>query len=190
MTKIHEPGMATILPKMVIFTLPRLITVFLLASLALSGCTQANGTVPDTPLRTPGLSPTQDFPSEACQVTEPVRAKPPEDAAVQNEPRVGNYYVNDDRSIWASAWWTEAEGYPLRADKDGVKVGWYRPEGAELEITGRRMDGNAPPLEAHVPCCYPTRFQATGLYFPASGCWEVTARAAESVLSFVVWVEP
>jgi hypothetical protein len=119
-----------------------------------------------------------------------VRAKPPKDAAVQNEPEVGAYYINEDRSIWASAWWTETEVYPLRADKEGVKVGWYRPTGAALEITGQRLDGAAPSLEAHIPCCYPTRFQATGLYFPTPGCWEVGAKAAESKLSFVVWVEP
>ena len=34
------------------------------------------------------------------------------------------------------------------------------------------------------------RFRATGLSFPAAGCWEVTAAAAERELSFVVWVEP
>ena len=34
------------------------------------------------------------------------------------------------------------------------------------------------------------RFQATGLIFPTEGCWEVTAKAADSVLSFVVRVEP
>ena len=78
----------------------------------------------------------------------------------------------------------------LKASKEGVKVGWFRPAGADLEITGQRLDGQAPPLKAHVPCCYPTRFQATGLSFPTEGCWEVTARAAESELSFVVWVEP
>ncbi|MBN1451904.1 MAG: hypothetical protein JW963_12880, partial [Anaerolineales bacterium] len=73
---------------------------------------------------------------------------------------------------------------------EDIKVGWFRPEGATLEITGRRLDGKAPALEAHIPCCYPTRFQATGLVFPAEGCWEVTARAADSVLTFVVKVEP
>jgi len=97
--------------------------------------------------------------------------------------------VNEDRSIWASAWWTETEDSPLRASEEGVKVGWFRPAGAALEITGQRLDGTAPPLEAHIPCCYPTRFQATGLFFP-TGCWEVAAKAAESKLSFVVWVEP
>jgi hypothetical protein len=58
-----------------------------------------------------------------------------------------------------------------------------------MEVTGRRLDGQAPALEAEFPCCYPTRFQASGLYFPAEGCWEVTAKAADSVLTFIVKVE-
>lgn len=92
--------------------------------------------------------------------------------------------------MWASAWWSEAEEYHLRASEEGVKVGWFRPAGATLEITGRRLDAQAPALHAHVPCCYPTRFQATGLIFPTEGCWEVTANAADRALSFVVRVEP
>ena len=82
------------------------------------------------------------------------------------------------------------EDYHLRMSEEGLKVGWFRPAGAALEITGQRLDAPAPPLEAHIPCCYPTRFQATGLIFPAKGCWEITATAAESELAFVVWVEP
>lgn len=128
--------------------------------------------------------------ANTCPVTEPVWATPPEDAAVQGSPEPGYYYANDDRSMWASAWWHGQEDYRLRVSEDGVKVGWFRPAGATLVITGQRIDGQAPALEAHVPCCYPTRFQATGLYFPTEGCWEVIARAAESELAFVVWIEP
>ena len=128
--------------------------------------------------------------SDTCPVTEPVWAKPPDDSAVQNPPSFGYYFLNEDRSIWASAWWTESKEYPLRAGEGGNKVGWFRPAGAELKITGRRLDAQAPPLEAHVPCCYPTQFQATGLTFPTEGCWEVTAKAADSTLTFVVQVEP
>jgi len=127
--------------------------------------------------------------SEACPITEPAWVIPPEDSAVQNPPAYGYYYVNEDSSIWASASWP-GEEYPLRAGDEGNKVGWFRPEGATLEITGQRLDGQVAPFEAHVPCCYPTRFQASGLYFPTEGCWEVTAKAADSVLSFVVKVEP
>ena len=126
----------------------------------------------------------------ACPVTEPVWAKPPEDSAVSGTPVDGNYLVNQDRSIWASAWWTGQEENYLRAGAEGFKVGWFRPEGADLEIVGRRIDAEAAPLDVHIPCCYPTRFQATGLYFPSAGCWEITAKAADSELTFVVWVEP
>jgi hypothetical protein len=126
----------------------------------------------------------------ACSITEPVLTKPPEDSAVSGSPEDGYYYVNKDRSIWASAWWTDQEETYLRAGQEGVKVGWFRPEGADLEITGQRIDAEAAPLEAHIPCCYPTRFQATGLYFSTEGCWEITAKAAESELTFVVWVAP
>jgi hypothetical protein len=135
------------------------------------------------------MATTRDGEADACPVSEPVWAKPPEDAAIPDKPAYGHYYVNEDRSMWASAWWAES-AEQLRVSKEGVKVGWFRPEGAKLEITGQRLDAKAPPLDAHVPCCYPTRFQATGLIFPTEGCWEVTARAEDSLLSFVVWVEP
>ena len=127
--------------------------------------------------------------SSACPLAEPVWVKPPEDSAVQGSPGFGYYFVNDDRSMWASAWWTGQEEYQLRATEEGIKVGWFRPAGAMLKITGHRLDAKAPPLETYIPCCYLTRFQSTGLYFPTEGCWEVTAMAEDSRLSFVVWVE-
>lgn len=133
---------------------------------------------------------TQSASVPVCPVTEPKWLKPPHDDAVLNEPDFGYYFVNQDRSIWASAWWAVDEKYPLRVSKEGVKVGWFRPAGVELLITGQRLDGLAPPLEAHASCCYPTRFQASGLYFPTQGCWEVTATAADRALSFVVKIHP
>lgn len=129
-----------------------------------------------------------------CPLTEPVRAKPPEDSAVLDPPVEGYYFVNEDCSIWASAGWAVTEDYELhrreRREGEGHKVGWFRPSGAVLEITGQRVDAQAPPLEALVPSGYPTRFQATGLYFPTESCWEVEAKAADSELSFFVWIEP
>lgn len=128
--------------------------------------------------------------AKACPLTEPVWAKPPEDSAVLDPPAYGYYFLNEDRSIWASAEWAEQDEDPPRVSEDGVKVGWFRPGGATLEITGQRIDGEAPALESHVSCCYPTRFQASGLVFPTEGCWEVTAKAEDRELSFVVWIEP
>ena len=131
-----------------------------------------------------------DVSAGTCPVTETVWAKPPEDSAVAGSSEYGYYFVNEDRSIWASAWWTDQEGNYLNAGEEGIKIGWFRPEGAELEISGQRIDAQAPPLDAHIPCCYPTRFQSTGLVFPTEGCWEVMATAENSVLSFVIKVEP
>jgi hypothetical protein len=128
--------------------------------------------------------------ANACIRTEPFWVKPPEDSAVLDPPAYSYYFVNKDRSILASASWATVEKFQPTSSKEWIKVGWFRPEGAELKVTGQRLDGEAPPLEFEAPCCYPTRFQASGLYFPTEGCWEVTARAADKELSFVVWIEP
>lgn len=133
---------------------------------------------------------TETKPAGSCPVTQPDWVLPPDDPAVSDPPAYGYYYVNADRSIWASAWWSENKAFPLRAGGEGNKMGWFRPAGADLEIVGQRLDAEAPPLEAHASCCYPTRFQASGVYFPTEGCWEVTASAAGSLITFVVKVEP
>jgi len=167
---------------------------FVMAGVMLTGCAAVETATPAIPSVTPSAAPTavptEISPEAACPVTEPVWAIPPEDAAVQDPPAYGYYFINEDSSIWASAWYVKNTDSPLRASEEGVKVGWFRPAGAALEITGMRLDGEAPPLEAEASCCYPTRFQASGLYFPTEGCWEVTAKAEESLLTFVVWVEP
>ena len=150
---------------------PRSFIFHLLTSIVLTACTAMNTAASD------------------CQVTEPAWALPPEDSAVQDAPAHGYYFVNKDSSMWASAWWTKQDENYFRASED-IKVGWFRPAGAALEITGQRLDGETDTLDVHTPCCYPTRFQATGLIFPTEGCWEVAAKAEDRELSFVVWVEP
>lgn len=174
-----------------IHRLTAFLSLSVLAVTALPGCTAVDIFDSVSISLTPTVSPVESPPpAKACPATEPVWLKPPADAAVQNPPEFGYYFVNEDRSMWASAWWAGQEEYHVRTSEEGIKVGWFRPAGATLEITGQRLDAQAPPLKAQVPCCYPTRFQATGLVFPTRGCWEVTARAADSHLSFVVWVGP
>ena len=128
--------------------------------------------------------------AQACMLTKPLWVKPPKDSAVLSPPAYSDYFVNEDRSIWASASWAIETEDGMNVANEWIKVGWFRPAGAELIITGQRLDGEAPPFQVEASCCYPTRFQASGLYFPAAGCWEVTANAAESELSFIVWIEP
>jgi hypothetical protein len=57
-----------------------------------------------------------------------------------------------------------------------------------LTISGRRIDAEAPPLHAEIPCCYLTGFQITGTIFPTEGCWKVMAKAGKNELSFVTYV--
>jgi hypothetical protein len=69
-----------------------------------------------------------------------------------------------------------------------AKVGWWRAGDGMIKITGRRLDASAPPLEAHVPCCYSKGFQATGLAFATAGCWRVTGTFKRAHLTFTVLV--
>lgn len=137
------------------------------------------------------ISPSREnISANSCPITEPVWIKPPEDAAIPDSPTFGYYFANEDHSILASAWWVGPEDYQLHVTEEGIKMGWFRPAGTPLRLTGQRLDAKAPPLQADIPGTYPTRFQATGIYFPTEGCWEVTAEAEDSALTFVIWVGP
>jgi hypothetical protein len=70
----------------------------------------------------------------------------------------------------------------------GRKLGWYRRKGVhgKLKIYGKRLDADAPPLRAIVPDGYgDTGFQASGVYFPTEGCWQVTGEVGTARLIFV-----
>ena len=83
-------------------------------------------------------------------------------------------------------------GSRATVEQDGsihTKLGWWRGVSGRLSITGRRLDGWAAPLEAHVPAGYGRRgFQPTGLVFPTVGCWRVVGKVGDVRLAFVVRV--
>jgi hypothetical protein len=67
----------------------------------------------------------------------------------------------------------------------GVKLGWWREVAGSLRIGGWWLDARTAPLRADVPDGYGDRgFQATGVYFPTGGCWEVTGRVGSTSLTF------
>lgn len=106
-----------------------------------------------------------------------------------------DWYINADHTIWAGAvppggWPAGGVLYSGKGRIKGQKTYWVRPKGAQLVISGHRLDSEAPPVEAHIPCCYPTGFQIVGLHFPTEGCWKVSAIAGESALQFVTLVRP
>jgi hypothetical protein len=136
--------------------------------------------VPGVPGQAPGIQ-KRPKPALNCPVSPTIEAKAPSEPGV--DPLVGRWYVNNDRSIWAmlmSSW---------QAGR-GNKMPWLRPAGVQLVITGRRLDGPASPLKATVAGNYSTSFQATGLEFPAEGCWEITGKAGHKSLTFVTTVDP
>lgn len=63
---------------------------------------------------------------------------------------------------------------------------------AKLTLTGRRTDSVAPPLKTDGPGSPSWRgddqFFMTGINFPTTGCWEITAHFEDVKLTFVVWV--
>ena len=128
----------------------------------------------------------------ACPTSQLIRDTAPHDA---NADPVGpaDWYMNEDRTMWAGpvptgGWSTGGRLQSGGNQVPGHKTYWVRPQGTELVISGRRMDATAPPIRAHIPCCYPTGFQIVALHFPTPGCWEVKAEAGESRLRFVTHV--
>lgn len=151
-------------------------TIILLAGIAIglvTGRTDAQATQATAP---------KEEAISSCAVTQPILDEPPADP-LADPFGFGEWIVNADRSIW------------VRLPPDGVwrasgeKIIWIRPAGNTLTISGQRLDGAAPPLRADIPCCYTTGFQVTGLYFPAEGCWAVTASAGAHQLHFVTQVK-
>ena len=71
----------------------------------------------------------------------------------------------------------------------------YREEyPPKLKVTGKRLDGEAPPLLT-LPAtnAFPGPAAAAmlvGIYVPAPGCWEITGDYKVQKLSFVVWLQP
>ena len=65
-----------------------------------------------------------------------------------------------------------------------IKLAWRRGvRGTPLSIEGHRLDADAPPLRSWIP---PhdgdTGGQSTNLFFPTTGCWQVTGRLASTPL--------
>jgi hypothetical protein len=115
-----------------------------------------------------------------CPVTPTVIDTPPDDPNADPFGS-GPWFINADKTIWAGPGpehWAAGES--------GNKVIWIRPTGTQLEVSGQRLDADAPELEVWIPDGYLTGFQVTGMTFPTPGCWEVTATAGESELKFVV----
>jgi len=71
------------------------------------------------------------------------------------------------------------------------KVLWYREHEGQLRVGGTRLDAPAPPALIDLPSGYGDRGnQASTLYFPTEGCWEIVAGLTNRELHFVIYVRP
>jgi hypothetical protein len=154
---------------------------------------------PDATLTTPRPGETTAAPAAAsrtvtiadgtCPITRPA---PPEAVPQRVIDEIGpgssvpvtradfhNWYGND--ALWV--------GLYTEGARQSEKFWWVRLGWGKLTITGRRLDAQASPAVGDVPEGYgETGFQASGIDFPAAGCWEVTGTLAGKELQFVVMV--
>lgn len=125
----------------------------------------------------------EDF---TCPVTPPNGSLPPGETV--NSP---DYLGNGE--LWTALWpdgKVIMESHNVEADGSySMKWGFIRGVTGPLIVEGHRLDADAEPLRADIPEGYgDSGFQVTGLFFPTTGCWEVTARVGDSSLTFVTEV--
>jgi hypothetical protein len=128
--------------------------------------------------------------AERCPVTLPRAVGPP--GARDFFFGWGSSYGNG--KLWVGGLWPHGvivagKDFIERDGSVGMKFGWWRKARGLLTITGRRLDAPAPPARGDVPSGYGmSGFQASGVYFPTEGCWEVTGRVGRTTLTFVTFV--
>lgn len=119
-----------------------------------------------------------------CQVTIANRSTPPGES-----PQAGDH---GEGGLWTSLWpkgTVVADGTQIATDGSiHMKWPWWRGVDApgQLQVEGRRLDGDSAPLVAEVNPNYgDSGFQPTTLIFPTPGCWEITATAGSARLVIV-----
>lgn len=96
-------------------------------------------------------------------------------------------------SLWVGGLWQHGIVIMTRDNIDSqgrleMKFGWYRLTSGYLKITGRRLDGPAPPASGMTSGYGLTGFNASGVIFPTEGCWQITGRVGRVSLTFSTFV--
>jgi len=74
-----------------------------------------------------------------------------------------------------------------------VDFNWREEYPPAIKVTGKRLDGDAPPLLTLRPTNAfpgPGAAMLVGVYMPTPGCWEITAEYRGEKLSYVAWIKP
>jgi hypothetical protein len=148
------------------------------------------------PAPTPFLS-AQSAQSTTCPVTTPNGNRPPDAVLARGRllsSDLSQLHGNGAIStfLWPGGTVVFRKGGPGLVLPDGsmsMKFFWLLATDDRVSLTGRRLDADAPPLRAVIPDGYVGKgFQPSGLVFPTTGCWEVTASAGAAKLTFVTAV--
>jgi len=151
-----------------------------------------------------GTQPRSGVPA-SCPVTTPPAH--PFTPPAWSEPGDDSFWLGSEK-LWTEGsksgvweWEPHKPGHEHEAQPLTVKISWgsvdyyWRKEPRpNLTLTGRRLDGEAPPLLLMpmtniVGTNARHGFMLSGVYVPTPGCWEITGEYRGQKLSFVVWVQ-
>jgi hypothetical protein len=131
-----------------------------------------------------------------CPVTKPpnpVFTPPPSYPQAQ-----GNSYYVGTPKLWVLVYAAPWSDLPRWPEGYRQKIAWWS-DGYDakadplpsIAISGRRLDGNAPPMVVTGANGSWTNvdFIMSGVNFPTTGCWEITGKFKGAKVQFVVWVE-
>ena len=139
-------------------------------------------------------------PPASCPVTLPptLTFTPPDEQKLDNGFWLGTekLWTALPRSGEVWGWGPRGPGQPDLTAKifwGSVDFDYRKKDDYDLKVTGRRLDGEAPPLvvdRVTNALFVPRAAMLTGVYVPTPGCWEITGERRGEKLSFVVWVYP
>jgi hypothetical protein len=159
-----------------------------------------------TPLLPAQQSPqTQSVPATCHMTPRPQTAFVPP-AEYQTEKLPDNIFLIGSEKLWTAVrepmiWQWQPRGPGSNVNLTN-KIFWYRvgyswrtEPHPRLKVSGRRLDGDAPPLVVLEPMTHailniPGGAMLAGVYMPTPGCWEITGDYDGARVSFVVWVVP
>jgi len=146
-----------------------------------------------------GTQPRSGVPA-SCPVTTPPAH--PFTPPAWYEPADDDFWLGSEK-LWTQGnksgvweWEPHKPGHEHEVQPLTVKISWgsidyyWRKEPRpNLTLTGRRLDGEAPPLLLAPMTNAGRGIMLSGVYVPTPGCWEITGEYNGQKLSFVVWVQ-
>jgi hypothetical protein len=145
----------------------------------------------------PGFLSAQASRPDSCHVTSPNGIVA--GSSERNEGSYGNALLSvGPFGLWPNGtvvFKPGGAGFQTKEGALGMKFGWTRGIRGKINVTGRRIDADAPPLRFETNQAndvHSTGFLASYLLFSTPGCWEVTAQVGDredSKITFVTRVE-